>query len=272
LAKKQHESYLIYDESLNIEKQYQENIEWIEKLKIAIDNDKIVPFFQPIFDNKSGKIVSCECLIRLIDDEENVISPYKFLSAAKKSRLYNTLTEIMISKSCEYFEDIACDFSVNLAIADMLNEDIKEYIRYKIKKHNVSQKIVLEILETEGIENYDEIVTFIDEMKALGCRIAIDDFGSGYSNFEYLLKLNIDYIKIDGSLIRNIDKDKNAQIVAQTVVDFAEKLGVITIAEFVHNKAVLEKVKEFHIDRSQGFYLAEPQKDVRELILAQHTS
>ena len=270
LAKKRSESYIVYDESLRIEQQYKENMEWIKKLKTAIEDDRIVPFFQPIFDNKTGIIVSCECLIRLIDEDDNVVLPYKFLSVAKKSRFYNKLTESMISKSCEYFENIDCDFSVNLSIADMLNSDIKDYIRYKINKHKVSQKIILEILETEGIKNYEEIISFINEMKALGCRIAIDDFGSGYSNFEYLLKLNIDFVKIDGTLIRHIDKDENAQIVAQTIVDFANKLHVKTIAEYVHNEAVLNKVKELNIDRTQGFYLAEPQREVKELILANH--
>jgi c-di-GMP phosphodiesterase len=92
----------------------------------------------------------------------------------------------------------------------------------------------------------------------MGCRIAIDDFGSGYSNFEYLLQLNIDYIKIDGSLIRNLDIDKNAQVVVETIVDFAKKLNITVVAEYVHNEAIYEKVKELNIDRSQGFFLAEP--------------
>ena len=266
LAKKRHKSYMIYDETLNIEEQYEENMLWIKKLKIAIKNDKIIPYYQPIFDNQSGKIVSCECLMRMIDEEENVIAPFKFLDVAKKSRVYSKLTKLMFKKSCEYFEDIDCDFSVNMSISDMLDSEIIEYIKHKIKKHNVAQKIVLEILETEGIKNYEEIISFINEMKALGCKIAIDDFGSGYSNFEYLLKLNIDYIKIDGTLIKNLDTDKNAQIVAQTVVDFANKLHVTTIAEFVHNEAVFNKVKELNIDRTQGFYLAKPQEDIKDLI------
>jgi diguanylate cyclase (GGDEF)-like protein len=261
-AKKQGKPYLFYDEKLNVEGQYKNNMEWVKKLKIAIKQDKIVPYFQPIYDNKSDKIVSCECLIRLIDTNNNVVSPYKFLTIAKKSRLYYELTKIMIQKSCHYFEHLDCDFSVNLSVEDMLNNEIVEYIKEKIKKYNVSQKIIFEILESEGIENYEEISTFINEMKALGCRIAIDDFGSGYSNFEHLLKLNIDYIKIDGSLIKNLDTDKNAQIIVETIVDFAKKLNILTIAEFVHNEAVSAKVKQLNVDRTQGFFLAEPKEKI----------
>jgi len=261
-AKRNRKSFILYDEKLNVEKEYKENIDWVAKLKKAIKEDKIVPYFQPIFDNNSGKLVSCESLIRLIDDEGNVISPFKFLTIAKKIRLYGELTKIMVRKSCEYFENIDCDFSINLSVDDMLDSDVVSYIKYAIDKYGVSKKVIFEILESEGIENYEEIASFVNEMKELGCRVAIDDFGSGYSSFEYLLKLNIDYIKIDGTLIKNLDTDYNAQIVVETIVDFTKKLEMITIAEFVHNEEVFAKVKELNVNRTQGFYLAQPQKEI----------
>ena len=261
-AKRQQKSFLLYDEKLNIEGQYKENIEWVKKLKIAIANDNIVPYFQAIYDNKSDRISSYECLIRLIDEDKNIISPYKFLTIAKKSRLYSKLTEIMIEKSCQYFENVDSDFSINLSVEDILNKNIVEYIKKKIKEHNVSKKIIFEILESEGIENYEDVAIFTNEMKALGCRIAIDDFGSGYSNFEHLLQLKIDYIKIDGTLIKNIDHDTNAQIVVKTIVDFAQRLNILTVAEFVYNEAVYNKVKDLNIDRTQGFFLAKPQDKI----------
>lgn len=261
-AKKQGKSFLLYDEKLNIEKQYKNNIEWVKKLKTAIENNKIIPYFQPIFDNETNKIVSCESLIRLIDEDNNLVGPYQFLTIAKKSKLYPELTRIMIEKSCQYFEHIDCDFSINLSVEDMLDEATVDFIKYNIKKYNVSKKIVFELLETEGIETYEEVLHFINQMKALGCRIAIDDFGSGYSNFAYLLELNIDYIKIDGSLIKNLDKDMNAKIVVETIVSFAKKLDMLVVAEFVHNEDIHNRVIELGIDRTQGFYLAEPQEQV----------
>jgi len=168
----------------------------------------------------------------------------------------------MIQKSCHYFEHLDCDFSVNLSVEDILNSDVARYIKKTIEEYNVTHKIIFEILESEGIENYEEISDFIKEMKALGCRIAIDDFGSGYSNFEHLLKLNIDYIKIDGSLIKNLETDTNAQVIVETIVNFAKKLNILTVAEFVHNEAVSIKVKELQVDRTQGFFLAEPQEQL----------
>jgi len=259
-AKKQRKSFLLYDEKLNIEEQYKDNMEWVKKLKKAIELDMIIPYFQPIFDNRSDKIISYECLIRLIDKNGNIISPCLFLTIAKKSRLYSTLTKIMVEKSCRHFEHIDYDFSINLSVEDIISGDMVKYIKEKIKQYNVADKITFEILESEGIENYEEVSTFITEMKELGCKVAIDDFGSGYSNFEHLLKLNIDYIKIDGTLIKNLDQDSNAQIVVETIVDFAKRLNILTVAEFVHSEIVLSKVKELNVDRTQGFFLAKPQE------------
>jgi EAL domain-containing protein (putative c-di-GMP-specific phosphodiesterase class I) len=262
VAKEHKEHFLFYDEKLYIEKQYKENMEWVKKLDSAIKEDRIVPYFQPIFEAQTEKIVSYECLIRLIDSDGSVISPFKFLTIAKKSKLYTKLTKIMIEKSCKSFTNVDSSFSVNLSIDDILNTEMVTYIKSIVDKYNVNNKIVFEILETEGIDNYEQVASFIAQMKKIGCRVSIDDFGSGYSNFEHILKLDIDYIKIDGSLIKNLDRDENAKIVVETIVDFAKKMKLITIAEFVHNQAVFEKVKSLDIERVQGFYLGEPDKEI----------
>ncbi|WP_151901074.1 GGDEF domain-containing phosphodiesterase [Sulfurimonas hydrogeniphila] len=262
VAKEQKKYFLLYDEKLEIERKYQENMEWVKKLKAAIKEERIMPFFQPIFDTRTKKAVSYECLIRLIETDGSVVSPYRFLDIAQKSKLYPQLTKIMLSKSCQYFEHRDTSFSVNLSIDDILDAEMVQYIQKTVKKYGVSKKIVFEILETEGIENYEEVSVFIRKMKTLGCKISIDDFGAGYSNFEHMLKLDVDYIKIDGSLIKNLETDNNAHIVVETIVDFAKKLNLVIVAEFVHNQAVFEIVKSLDIERVQGFYLAEPDKEI----------
>jgi len=266
LAKKKGIPYLVYDKNLGIEEQYKTNMQWVHKLKDAFVDDAIVPFYQPIYDNATQKIASCECLVRLIDKDGKVISPFAFLTVAKKSRLYTNITKTMIQKSCHYFKNLHCDFSINLSIDDMLNNETIRYLQEQIHYYDVANKITIEILETEGIENYEEISAFLMQMKEMGCKIAIDDFGSGYSSFEYLLKLHVDYIKIDGTLIKNIDTDTNSAIVVETIVNFAKKLGILTIAEFVHSQEVFEKVKQLGVDRSQGFYLCEPRADIKDLL------
>jgi len=122
----------------------------------------------------------------------------------------------------------------------------------------VVDRVVFELLESENIELYPEAEAFVEEMKELGCQIAIDDFGTGYSNFSYLVNLKVDYIKIDGSLIKNIHTDKNTQIVVETIISFAKKLGVKTVSEFVSNDVIFETVEKLGVDIVQGYYIDEP--------------
>jgi len=260
-ARINHKPFMIYDGSLNIEDQYHQNMQWIHRLTASIDNDRIVPYYQPIFDNNTGAVVSYECLIRLIEKDGNVLSPFHFLEISKKARLYTRLTGIMVEKSCRHFAGKADHFSINLSVDDILDDDTVSFIKEQIQKYGVQEQIIFEILESVGIENYTEVLSFIEEMKSLGCRFAIDDFGSGYSNFDHLLQLKIDYIKIDGSLIRNLHTDTNAISIIEAIVYFAHKRQLKCIAEFVHNSEVYEIVKALGIDRSQGFFLGEPRSD-----------
>ena len=260
-ARINHKPFMIYDGSLNIEDQYHQNMQWIHRLTASIDNDRIVPYYQPIFDNNTGAVVSYECLIRLIEKDGNVLSPFHFLEISKKARLYTRLTGIMVEKSCRHFAGKADHFSINLSVDDILDDATVSFIKQQIRKYGVQEQIIFEILESVGIENYTEVLSFIEEMKSLRCRFAIDDFGSGYSNFDHLLQLKIDYIKIDGSLIRNLHTDTNAISIIEAIVYFAHKRQLKCIAEFVHNSEVYEIVKALGIDRSQGFFLGEPRSD-----------
>ena len=127
-----------------------------------------------------------------------------------------------------------------------------------LEKSGIGERIIFEIIESEGIENFDKVLEFITDVKRYGTKISIDDFGTGYSNFEYLMKLKVDYIKIDGSMIKNIDNDKSAQMIIASIVSFAKNMNIKTVAEFVHSKNVYEKVKELGVDYSQGYYFGEP--------------
>lgn len=129
-----------------------------------------------------------------------------------------------------------------------------------LNKYKFKDKIVFELIESEGIENFDEVINFIEQVKKLGAKISIDDFGTGYSNFEYIMKLKVDYIKIDASMIKNIDTNKNSQMVTETIIDFAKKLEIKTIAEFIHSKNVYDVVKEMGVDYAQGYYLGKTQR------------
>lgn len=248
---------IIYDKALELEKDYEKNIFWTLKIKKALDEDKIVPYFQPIYNLKTSKIEKYEALVRLIDGN-NVISPYYFLDISKKSKQYLQLTKTMIQKTFDYFRDKDFEFSINLTFEDIKSEYISSFIIELLKEYEIGHRVVFEIVESEEIDNFRKINEFFVTIREYGCKIAIDDFGSGYSNFEYLAKLNVDYIKIDGSLIKDILINKSSQNIVSMLVNFAKGQKVKTIAEFVSNKDILNKVRELGIDYVQGYYIKEP--------------
>lgn len=259
LAKKTRKNYLYYDDSFHIKEDYENNLSWIKRLRNAIDEDRVVPFYQPIVNAKTLKTEKYEALIRIIEKDGTVIPPIEFLEISKKVRLYHQLTRIMIDKVMEELSNhplIQC--SINLSIVDINDSAMNAYIIDKIKHSPYAHQIIFEILESEGIENYDRVNEFITEVKKYGVKIAIDDFGAGYSNFVYITKLDIDYIKIDGSIIRTIDTNITSQIITKTIIDFASQLNIQTIAEFVCNEDVSNYVKHLPLTHLQGYYFGEP--------------
>lgn len=168
----------------------------------------------------------------------------------------------MILKSFEnsYRHNIA--ISINLTIDDILDQNIKNFIFDQLNHFSIGAKIIFEIVESESIENFDKVLSFIEDVKSYGCKIAIDDFGTGYSNFVYLMRLKADFIKIDGSLIKDICTNNNSFMVVKLITKFAKKMGIKTIAEFVENKDIYDKVTELGIDSSQGYYFSKPIENI----------
>ncbi|MGZ8546268.1 MAG: EAL domain-containing protein [Sulfuricurvum sp.] len=261
-AKLEHKRFCVYTPLMGAKKEQANNIEWYKEIKEALEESRIIPYFQPIVDNSTHEIVKYEALIRLIKRDGTVIPPHLFLDIAKKIRLYPALTKAMIDGVAVRFEGKNIPVSINLSTEDLLNGELADYIEDTIVRYKIGKLMIFEILENEGISNYAEVSTFIDRFTKIGCSFAIDDFGSGYSNFDHLLKLNIDTLKIDGSLIKNLPHDHNTQIIVRHICDFAHEMGMSIVAEFVANEAIYNKVKELGIDASQGYYFYEPQAEL----------
>jgi c-di-GMP phosphodiesterase len=247
----------------DVVQQFQEgirnNIEWIKKIKTAIEADKIVPYFQPIYNNHKNTIEKYESLIRLIDEDGEIISPMLFLRIAQKAKYYHQLTRIMFDKSIAIFQNKDVEFSINLSENDIENSELREYILNKLENNpQIASKIVFELLEDENFERFDKLKVFINSVKKLGAKIAIDDFGSGYSNFTRLMEYQPDILKIDGSLIKHIDTDEFSRHIVKTIKTFADKMGIKTVAEFVHSEAVYKIVKTIAIDYAQGYFISPP--------------
>ncbi|WP_304543463.1 EAL domain-containing protein [Sulfurimonas microaerophilic] len=250
--------FWIYEDSMNFENEYEKNLQLSQVVREAIYNNRVVPYYQAIYDNNQGVVNKYECLARLVDKDNNVISPQVFIPVAKSLKIYNRVTEIIIEKAFKEFENNDHEVSINLSIEDIMNNEVFEYIVEKIKNFPEPSRITFELLESEAILDFRKVGRFIEEIKRRGAKIAIDDFGSGYSNFSHIINLKVDYIKIDGSLIEKISTDKTSLIAVETIVALAKKLGVQTVAEYVVSSTIFTQVKNLGIDYSQGFYIDRP--------------
>lgn len=249
-----------YTNSLLIQDEYKNHITWSNNIKKALEKDNAIAYFQAIKDLKTQKISKYESLSRIIIDNE-VYSPALFMNIAKKAKLYPSITRSTIKSAFEAFKDKKeLEFSINYSVEDIANEKTTQYLIEMIERYDIGSRLIIELLESEEIDDFNLINDFIKKMKTYNVKIAIDDFGSGYSNFSYILKLNVDFLKIDSSLIKDIDKDENSKIIVKTIVEFAKRVGLKTIAEMVHKKEIEDVLSELEVDYVQGYYIGKPKE------------
>ncbi|MBY0540263.1 MAG: GGDEF domain-containing phosphodiesterase [Campylobacterales bacterium] len=253
------EHHICQPNSLSIE----QDLYWESEIIEAVKKDRFEVYAQSINSVNSKKY---EVLVRMRNSKDEIITPYFFINRAKKINLYAEITKKVIQKSFEFFEDKKVEFSINLSIGDILDKEVVDFLIQKIYEYQISEYLTIEITESEGVENIEELVSFIKIIKNFGVKIAIDDFGTGYSNFSYLVKLQADFIKLDGSIIQEINKSKTAKAVVEAIVFFASKVGIKTVAEFVSSKEIYESCKELNIDYFQGYWFDEP-KNIKDLKL-----
>ena len=259
-AKNNHHQYVIYNNALNSLQKMHEVIEWKDKIETAILENNIIPVFQPIVD-KSGNILKYETLMRLRtveDGNEKLISPYFFLDTAIKTKLYPQLSYTIISAALESLKSGSHTLSINLTYNDFTNADMIDLLTTELSQHDIGNRLIFEIVESENMGDYELLKNFIDKFRSFGVRIAIDDFGSGFSSFQHIVQTSPDYIKIDGSLVKDIDTDLSSLTIVKAIIQFSQELGISVIAEFVHSEQILNILKSLGIKEYQGFYFYEP--------------
>ena len=244
---------------------YGEHIKWLRKLKKAIESRRIVPFYQPIVD-REGRIVKHEALVRMIDEDGKIVSPFFFIDVAKKSRLYIEISKIMFNRVLEAIKKYKVSISMNLTVEDIDDEEMRNYILEKIKTFEYPHLLTFEIVENEDIRESELSKEFLLKVKEYGIAIYIDDFGSGYANFDYLLNLHPNGVKIDGSLIKNILTDKKSQVMVSTLISFAKQSNMKVVAEYVENREIFEMLKEMDVDYFQGYYFSAPTPEIKDKV------
>ncbi len=249
----------IYNEESEFVQKQKRNIYWILKIKEAVENEDILAYFQPIVNNKTGKIEKYECLARLRDADE-VVSPYYFLDAARATGNISYVTRSLITQSFKTFSQTDYEFSINIAASDFLLDYLEFFLLKNAKKYNIDpSRVVLEMLEDITTLDSGSTMQQLKSLRAHGFKFAIDDFGAENSNLSRLLEIHPDYLKIDGQFIRNIVEDKKSQIIVDGILLICKNSNIKVIAEYVHNEAVQKKIKELGVDYSQGYYFGKPE-------------
>ena len=244
---------------------YKDNLSTIQKLKVALLSNKVKIYKQPIMELKSGKILKYECLMRIEDENRNILPPYKFMDILQSMSIYPEYTKTMIYKSFEYFKDKPYNFSINFAFSDIENTQTIDFLKKMVMKYpETAKKCTIELLENETIKNIDLVNYFFNEIESFGMKAALDDFGSGYANFSYIFSLNLDYIKLDGSIVQKVIQDEKMRVLIETVVKMAHSLDMKVIAEFVSSKQIFDFIKKLGVDYAQGYYVGRPEEEVKK--------
>jgi len=245
-------------------------------LNDALNENRFRLFGQPIVSLKEGDAGPSrnEVLLRLQDDSGTIILPNTFIPAAERYGMMARIDRWVIEQAFRACAATGCvrdcpELSLNLSGDSLSSDDLAEFVLRSIRAHGVRpEAICFEITETAAIRNLDNALRFIDEMRRHGCRIALDDFGSGQSSFHYLRTLPADFLKIDGAFVRNIADDEQNEAVVAAINDIGHKLGIATIAEYVQDAATAERLRRIGVDYAQGHAFGAPRPLEHALLAA----
>ena len=240
-----------------------ENLVDFEKITELILNNFIEIYYQAIIDVKTLRVEKYEALARL-KHEDRLIYPNIFLPVILRTNYYIDFTIEVLNRVFTKIKSKNVEISVNFKKSDFLDSKLLERVKEVIRKNeDVANFLVLEILEDEEIKSLDkEFFYILKDLKELGCKIALDDFGSGYSNLSYFLNIEPDIIKIDGSIIKELPTNDKAVKIVKSIAVFSKYISAKTVAEFVENEEIFEMVKDIGIDYAQGYYFGRPKKDI----------
>ena len=257
-------TYKIFESQSEYSKKQQENIYWVNKIRHAIEEENVISYFQPIRNNKTKEIEKFECLARIKDDED-LVSPIRFLEACRMTGTLSLITRRIITDAFQMFSTTEYEFSINITSDDINLGYLEGYLLQNAQKYDIDpSRVVLELLEDIVTLTESDMLEQIKSLRKRGFKIALDDFGMKNSNFSRLLELNPDYLKIDGVFIKDILTNEESLLIVETIVSLCKRRGIEVIAEYIHNEAVLKKIEELGIEYAQGYYIGEPRQSINK--------
>ncbi len=255
-------AYKLFTSTSTFYKNQQELIYWINKIKESIEEDNLVSYYQPIKNVHSNRVEKFECLAR-VNDESLVVSPARFMEAARITGTLQLITRTIISKAYKDFQNTDYEFSINLTANDIKLGYLEEFLDHNTKKYGINPgRVTLELLEDIKTLTEENMLEQINRLRAKGFKIALDDFGVENSNFARLIELKPDFLKIDGVFIKDIFESRNHEIIVESIIDFCKKIDVKIVAEYISSKEIYDKLVKMGIDFAQGFYIGQPLKQI----------
>ena len=239
------------------------NIREINDIKEAIETKNLFCEFQAIYDVKTRRVAKYEALVRLRDHDGTIIYPKEFLETVVHTAVYRDMTKAILNIVFETIKRESVYISLNLNFSDILDDNIFELIIDELHSHeNMAQWLTIELLEYEPLDENEIVKKRLQKIKNYGVKIAIDDFGSGYANYDIFNFVPVDIIKIDALLIKKIDKSELSYSIVKSIATLAEELDIEVVAEFVASKEIFDVIEELGITYAQGFYFAKPEEKI----------
>ena len=239
-----------------------------QRVKSALNNDRLVLHYQPIQDVESGTITRYEALLRMVDENGELIMPADIIPIAERFHLitqidHKVLHLVLLKLSRLEHPQPDIRISMNLSAVHLADSKLHELIEQSMAMHGGSyENLIFEITETAALQNYTSAREFMNRLKGFGVRFALDDFGVGFTSFAQLRTLPVDIVKIDGMFIRELDHDASDQVLVKAISDVAHSLGKEVVAEFVENESILQHLKEYGVDYAQGYYIGRPDPEL----------
>jgi EAL domain-containing protein (putative c-di-GMP-specific phosphodiesterase class I) len=241
---------------------------WLARLRRALENDLFVLHYQPIVSLRDGRVSHHEALVRLADEPHGrLVAPGSFLPAAERYGLVREIDRLVLGRVAATLAEHqagAGTVAINVSTLSATDGSMLKSIERALTRRGVDPgRLIVEVTETAAITDMGRARAFCEGVRALGCGVALDDFGSGFGSFQYLKHLPFDFLKIDGDFIRALPSSPTDQLVVRALVDVVAGMGRRTIAEFVGDAATLEMLRDYGVDYAQGYEVGRPAPRMR---------
>lgn len=256
----------LYNPDDRVVRERQADLRWVPVIREALKDDRFYLMFQPIVRLTDLSVSHYEVLVRMRDTRGEDIQPGEFIPAAERTGLIHKIDFCVVERAIEFLAGLPSshkhvEVAVNLSTSAFMNSELLSLVRDKLELTWVdASRLMFEITETSAVTNYRQTRGLIASLRGLGCRFSLDDFGAGFSSFEYLKNFPVDCVKIDGQFVRNLPHDETDQVLVRSMTDIAHKLGKRVVAEYVDNADTLSLLRQFGVDYGQGYYFGPPSR------------